>query len=173
MTLKIVSYPNIGLLTKTNVVTAINDDIILLLKKMAAAMYANAGIGLAGNQIGTQHRICVIDVSAEKNALLQLINPTIIFSDGEVSSTEGCLSFSGINVTVMRPKQIIVQAIDTNGDSITIEASDLLATCLSHEIDHLDGKTFLDKLGKTSKKLALAKLNKNKKNKLTNAIETI
>ena len=124
-------------------VDVINDKIIVLIKDMADTMYRADGVGLAAPQVGILKRVVVIDVG---DGLLELINPKIVSKSGEVLEIEGCLSLPGIQGELMRPAEVVVEALDPNGEKITIEGKDLLARALCHEIDHLDGILFKDKV---------------------------
>ncbi len=128
----------------------IDDEVAALAKRMLKIMYAADGCGLAGPQIGVMKQIVVIDVDwsmGKKNPYV-LINPEIVTADGDVRETsEGCLSFPGINVYVKRPSHVIVRARNLDGDLMQYEAADnLLAVCLQHEVDHLHGVTMVDHL---------------------------
>lgn len=127
---------------KAREVEVINDRILTLLKDMADTMYEHQGVGLAAPQVGILKRAVVIDVG---DGLFELINPEIIEISGEQTNREGCLSLPGISGEVERPERVVVKALDTNGDEITLEATDLLAIAVCHEVDHLDGILFKDK----------------------------
>lgn len=115
----------------------------VLLDDMAETMYAADGVGLAAPQVGVLRRIVVIDVG---DGLLELINPEIIETEGEKVGVEGCLSVPGRRCTVKRPTRVVVRAKDRRGREIEVEGTGLLATCLCHEIDHLDGVLYIDKM---------------------------
>jgi len=115
----------------------------VLLDDMAETMYAADGVGLAAPQVGVLRRIVVIDVG---DGLLELINPEIIETEGEKVGVEGCLSVPGRRCTVKRPTRVVVRAKDRRGREIEVEGTGLLATCLCHEIDHLDGILYIDKM---------------------------
>lgn len=136
---------------KSKEVKEINDKIITLLDDMADTMYHNNGVGLAAPQVGILKRIVVIDVDDE-NGLLELINPKIIYTEGEQCESEGCLSIPGVYGQVKRPAKVIVKAMNRKGEEITIEGTELLAVALCHEIDHLDGILFKDKAVKLENK---------------------
>jgi peptide deformylase len=121
----------------------INDRIITLLKDMAETMYDHDGVGLAAPQVGILKRAVVIDIG---EGLLELINPVIKSQQGEVVDAEGCLSIPGIYGEVKRPEWVVVEALNLKGEKITIEGEGLLARALCHEIDHLDGILFKDKV---------------------------
>jgi peptide deformylase len=121
----------------------INDRILTLLKDMEETMYAEEGIGLAAPQVGVLKRVVVIDIG---EGILRLINPEIIFSEGSYIDTEGCLSIPGEQGDVERPYKVKVKALNEKGEEIIVEGEELLARALCHEIDHLDGILFIDKV---------------------------
>lgn len=131
---------------KSRPVEKIDEKIIELLDDMHETLKnSNDGIGLAAPQIGILKRLIVIDLTAEDGEVYKLINPVIVKSKGEQICREGCLSVPGLLGDVIRPKEVIVEALDINGKKIRIKATDLLAIVLCHEIDHLDGVLFIDK----------------------------
>ena len=158
--LSIVQYPDSRLREECEPIQEITDEVRALLDDMAETMYAAPGIGLAGPQIGDCRRLVVIDVGEPNKKLYKLINPEIVNETGTVNSEEGCLSIPDVRETIKRAEQVVVQALDENGDNIEIEADGLLALCLQHEIDHLDGVLFIDHLSKLKKQLVRSKLNK-------------
>jgi len=125
-------------------VTAIDDKIKIILNDMLDTMYENEGVGLAALQVGILKRMVVIDV--EDGNIYKMINPKIIKSSGRQVDQEGCLSVPEIKGTVIRPKNVTVVYIDENGKENTLEAEDILARCICHELDHLDGVLFIDKI---------------------------
>ena len=125
-------------------VTAIDDKIKIILNDMLDTMYENEGVGLAALQVGILKRMVVIDV--EDGNIYKMINPKIIKSSGKQVDQEGCLSVPEIKGTVIRPKNVTVVYIDENGKENTLEAEDILARCICHELDHLDGVLFIDKI---------------------------
>jgi peptide deformylase len=129
-------------------VAAVDDNVRRLVDDMVETMHQAPGIGLAAPQIGVPWRICVIDLSVGKRAgeLLTLINPEFIHREGMQIEDEGCLSVPGFTATVVRPRRAIVRALDRQGITRTVEGDGLLARALQHELDHLDGKLFLDRL---------------------------
>ncbi|NLP15230.1 MAG: peptide deformylase [Clostridium sp.] len=128
---------------KSREVDVIDDRIKTLLSDMAETMYAASGVGLAAPQVGILKRVVVIDVG---EGLLELINPVIVKQDGEQVDVEGCLSVPGVAGEVKRPAKVLVEALDPKGEKITVEGQGLLAVALCHEIDHLDGVLFTDKV---------------------------
>jgi peptide deformylase len=144
---------------ETTPIAAVTDAIRQLVDDMFETMYAAKGIGLAAPQVGRTERITVIDVDREGNQLhpLVLINPTITLREGTVRGEEGCLSIPDIYGDVERASRIIVHALDREGAPFEMEATELLARCVQHEIDHLHGKLFIDYLGIFKRRAALAK----------------
>lgn len=156
----ILHYPDPRLRRRANPVPEINNDIRRLVDDMAATMYDAPGIGLAAIQVNEPWRIVVIDISPTRDQLQVFINPEILSRDGEQELEEGCLSVPGIYEPVTRAHHIRVRALDRDGQPFEIEAEDLLATCLQHEIDHLDGKVFVDHLSRLKQARIRKKLEK-------------
>ena len=129
-------------------VTNITGDDLKLVQDMIETMYKAPGVGLAAPQIGVSKRIMVTDTTSgeKKDRLFTIFNPEIVSTEGEQFEEEGCLSIPGFSATVVRPKKIVLRGLDINGKELILEASDLLARAFSHEMDHLDGKFFLDHL---------------------------
>ena len=145
--LPILQYPDARLHTVARPVTAVDARIQALVADMLETMYDAKGIGLAATQVDAHERVIVIDVSEERDQPLVLINPEIVWSSAEREiSDEGCLSVPGIYDMVERAKQVKVKALDATGQSRVIEADDLLAICVQHEMDHLLGKVFVEYL---------------------------
>ncbi|MBE5934910.1 MAG: peptide deformylase [Lachnospiraceae bacterium] len=120
------------------------DRTLELIEDMAETMYETGGVGLAAPQVGILKRICVIDVTPDCSELLILINPEIIETSGSQTGSEGCLSVPNKSGTVTRPNVVKVKALNTNMEEVIIEGTELLARALCHEIDHLDGKLYID-----------------------------
>lgn len=144
----ILHYPDPRLRQVALPVTTVNDEIRQLVGDMAETMYAAPGIGLAAVQINVALRVVVIDLSETRNALQVFINPEIFQRDGKQVFEEGCLSVPGIYDEVERAQHIRMRALDRTGQPFELEAVGLLATCIQHEIDHLDGKVFVDYLSR-------------------------
>jgi len=161
--LEILKFPDERLRTKARPVEAVTDETRQLLDDMLETMYAAPGIGLAATQVNVHQRIVVIDVSAEKDQPLCLINPTITSKDGVEQHEEGCLSVPGIYETVERAERIKVSALNRDGESFEMEADDLLAVCIQHELDHLMGKLFVDYLSPLKRNRIKKKLEKHQK----------
>lgn len=157
--LPILRYPDPRLHLKAKPVEQVGDEIRRLVDDMAETMYEAPGIGLAAIQVNVQKRVIVIDVSEDKSSLMALINPVIVERRGEQTCEEGCLSVPGIYEKVTRAEEVTVEALDRDGQAFRIEADGLLAVCIQHEIDHLDGKVFVEylsslKLNRIKTKLA-------------------
>lgn len=146
--LPILRYPDPRLHTVAKPVAAVDDGIRKLVADMAETMYAAPGIGLAATQVNVHERVLVLDVSADKSGLKAFINPEIIARDGAHVGEEGCLSVPGIYETVKRSERVQVRALGTDGKAFELEADGLLAVCIQHEIDHLDGKVFVEYLSR-------------------------
>ena len=150
MTLEILKYPNTILARKAEPVPAVTPEIRELAAGMAEAMYANQGVGLAAPQVGASIRMIVIDLSGpeKREALMTLVNPVITAAAGEQEDEEGCLSVRSYRTVVKRAANVTVTAQDLDGNPLTIEADELLAVCLQHEIDHLEGVLFIDRISR-------------------------
>ena len=156
----ILHYPDPRLRQVAKPVGAVDDQIRVLVDDMAETMYAAPGIGLAAIQISVARRVVVIDVSETRNQLQVFINPQILERDGTQVFEEGCLSVPGIFDEVERARHIRVRALDRDGQAFELEADGLLATCIQHEIDHLDGKVFVDYLSRLKQSRIRKKLEK-------------
>ena len=156
--LEIKEYGDPILREKALLVEEITPDILNLIKDMAETMYADSGVGLAAPQVGVSKRIITIDEDEEK--LLVLLNPEIIKSEGEAVEEEGCLSVPGVYSEVKRSLKVAVKALNENGDTIEITKEGLTARALQHEIDHLNGILFIDKIGRMERQILLNKLKK-------------
>jgi len=158
--LEIEEYGEPVLREKALPVKEITPEILNLIKDMAETMYADSGAGLAAPQVGVLKRIIVID--EDKEGLMVLVNPEIIKSEGEVIDEEGCLSIPGIYSDVKRSSKVTVKALNENGDQIEITKEGLTARALQHEIDHLNGILFIDRIGRMKRQILLNKLKKKK-----------
>jgi peptide deformylase len=143
-------------------VEAITPEIDRLVVDMTETMYAAPGIGLAAPQVGVPLRICVVDLSVgrDPNGLIVLINPEFVEREGMQLEDEGCLSVPGFNATVVRPARVVVKALDRTGTAIQLEGTGLLARAFQHELDHLDGTLFVDKLRGIKRDLIVRKIRK-------------
>jgi len=145
--LTILSYPDPRLHTVAQAVKAVDDRVRALIADMLETMYESNGIGLAATQVNIHERLIVIDVSEERNQPMVLINPEVLWQSPErIRGDEGCLSVPGIYDGVERARAVKIQAQDGEGQLRTIEAEDLLAVCIQHEMDHLLGKVFVEYL---------------------------
>ena len=144
--LPILEYPDARLKRIASPVTEFTPAIQTLVKDMADTMYDAPGIGLAATQVNVHKRIVVIDICEAKNDLKVFINPQIVMADGEIVGEEGCLSVPGYYDTVKRASHVVVKAQDTFGKPFELEATDLLAVCIQHEMDHLIGTVFVEHL---------------------------
>lgn len=158
--LTILEFPDERLRKKAVEVSSVDSTVKKLVDDMLETMYHAKGIGLAATQINVQQRVIVIDVSEEKNAPLCLINPVILAKDGSEESEEGCLSVPGFFEKVKRAERIKVKALDKEGQPFEIEADELLAVCIQHEMDHLEGKLFVDYISSLKRQRIKKKLEK-------------
>ena len=152
MILDILKYPDKRLRTIAKPVVSVDETIRQQVKDMFETMYEAPGIGLAATQVNFHQRIIVIDVSEQCNEPICLINPEIIEKSGEIQWEEGCLSVPDYYENVIRANDIKVQALNQNGETFELEASEMLSVCIQHEIDHLDGILFIDHLSKLKQK---------------------
>lgn len=148
--LEICKYPENILKKKTVAVTDIDADLQKLIDDMIETMYAAPGVGLAANQVGVSKQLTVIDVSSreETKPLIVLVNPVIVHQEGEIESEEGCLSIPDYTSVLKRALKVVVKGLNRHGEPVEIEAEGLLARALQHEIDHLNGVLFVDRLGR-------------------------
>ncbi len=168
--LPIVQYPDERLNTKCQPVTEFTDELKTLAADMAETMYKAPGVGLAAPQIGRLIRMVVIDVSEEKNDLRVFLNPVLTPLEGELEECEeGCLSLPGLYEKVKRPSRVHVRAQDLEGKFFEYDCEGLLAICIQHECDHLDGVVFIDHLSRLKKTRAAARLVKLRKEKAREA----
>ena len=158
--LPILHYPDPRLHKVASKVAVVDDRIRKLVRDMADTMYAAPGIGLAASQVDVHERVLVIDISDDHNELRTFINPEIIEKSGEAEHEEGCLSVPGVYDTVRRAARVKVRALDVRGEPFEIEAEGLLAVCIQHEIDHLDGHVFVEYLSRLKQQRIAAKMKK-------------
>ncbi len=146
--LAIKKYPSPELTTRATEVAVIDAEVRELVRDMVETMYAAPGVGLAANQVGVTRRIAVIDLSVgeDPDELRVLINPEIVESSGAQCEDEGCLSFPGVTELVTRPSRVVMRALDLEGKIYTLEGEELMARAICHEVDHLDGVLFVDRL---------------------------
>lgn len=158
--LTILHFPDERLRTVAKPIEQVDDQLRSLIDDMFETMYDAPGIGLAATQVNVHKRLIVIDVSEEKNEPLVLINPEILEKSGEEEMDEGCLSVPGIYERVQRADRVKVRALDRHGETFELETGGLLAVCIQHEIDHLDGKLFVDYLSSLKRQRIRKKLEK-------------
>lgn len=156
--LPILRYPDPRLHKKAAPVTTIDASIRKLAADMAETMYAAPGIGLAATQVDQHIRLIIIDVTESKSRLQVFINPEIINKSGDCESEEGCLSVPGIYESVTRAEEVTVKALDLDGKTFELNADGLLAVCIQHEIDHLNGKVFVNYLSRLKQQRIKEKL---------------
>lgn len=158
--LPVLKYPDPRLHKVATKVERVDEEVRRLISDMAETMYAAPGIGLAATQVDVHRRIIVIDISDTRDELRTFINPEILEKSGEAEWEEGCLSVPGIYEKVQRAQKVRVRALDARGEPYTLEAEDLLAVCIQHEIDHLDGKIFIERLSRLKQQRILSRLKK-------------
>jgi peptide deformylase len=161
--LDILEFPDARLRKKAKPINNVDGKIINLAEQMLETMYLAPGIGLAATQVNVHLQLLVVDVSEDKDQPNVLINPSILSSDGEIETSEGCLSVPGFYEPVIRPENITFEAVGLDGEVFEKEASGLLAVCIQHEMDHLQGKLFLDYVSSTKRQLIRKKLLKQQK----------
>ncbi len=169
--LKILTYPDPFLREPTKAVTKIDDQVMMIIEDMAETMYKAQGVGLAAIQAGFDKSIILYDPApdAEKRDFHVLINPEIVFSEGEmISENEGCLSVPDFRADVKRSERVIVEALDRNGKPLKFEAEGLLSVIMQHEIDHLKGVLFIDRISALKRQLY-----KKKRKKALKSEETV
>lgn len=159
---KILTYPNPVLAKKAAPVTEVTDQIRALADEMLELMYADKGIGLAAPQVGESIRLVTVDLSGpdKREDPRVFVNPVLSDFEGEVDSEEGCLSVVGYRTTLTRAERLRLSALDLNGNPVEMNVDDLMAICLQHEVDHLDGILFIDRISKLKRTLYERKLKK-------------
>ncbi len=168
--LKILEFPDPRLRTKATPVAVVDDALRALIGDMFETMYAAPGIGLAATQVDVHKRLLITDVSADKSEPHVLINPELLEKDGVIVSDEGCLSVPGYYEEVERAEHIRVRFLDRQGDAREMEAEGLLAVCIQHEIDHLEGKLFVDYLSEAKRQRIRKKLQKERRHQSAAAV---
>jgi peptide deformylase len=158
--LHILRYPDERLHTVAAKVDRVDDEIRQLIKDMAETMYAAPGVGLAATQVDIHKRVIVIDLSETRDELKVFINPEIVASSGQSEFEEGCLSVPGIFEKVRRAERITVRALNAEGESFELQADGLLAVCIQHEMDHLEGRVFVEYLSRLKQQRILKKVKK-------------
>jgi len=163
--LKILEFPDPRLRKKAVPVESVDDSLRALIDDMFETMYQAPGIGLAATQVDVHQRLLVADVSAEKTDPHVLINPEILEKDGKAFSEEGCLSVPGYYEEVERAEHIRVRYLDRDGNTVEKDMEGLLAVCVQHEIDHLDGKLFVDYLSESKRQRIRKRLEKDRRSR--------
>jgi peptide deformylase len=158
--LTILEYPDPRLRTKAAPVARVDAEIRRLIDDMLETMYAAPGVGLAASQVNVHKRIIVVDVSEKRDTPYAFINPTIDVLEGEQESEEGCLSVPGFYELVKRAQKVRVRALDRNGEPFELETEGMLAVCIQHECDHLEGKLFVDYISGLKRQRIRKKLQK-------------
>lgn len=158
--LDILHFPDARLRNLAKPVATVDDSVRKLIDDMFETMYAAPGIGLAAIQVNEARRVIVVDITEDRSQPLALVNPQILTKQGAEEMDEGCLSVPGIYETVQRAEQIRVRALDRDGNPFELDCDGLLAVCIQHEIDHLDGKLFVDYLSSLKRQRIRKKLEK-------------
>lgn len=158
--LPILRYPDARLHQIARPVERVDDKIRQLISDMAETMYAAPGVGLAATQVDAHVRVIVIDVSDARDELRVYVNPELIKASGETEREEGCLSVPDVYEKVRRAERVTVRALDANGEPFELEAEGLLAVCIQHEMDHLEGKVFVEKLSRLKQSRIRGRLKK-------------
>ena len=161
--LAILEFPDPRLRTRAIPVETVDDEVNTLIDDMFETMYAAPGIGLAATQVDVHKRLLVVDVSSDNSEPNALINPEILELDGEIMTEEGCLSVPGYYEEVKRAEHIRVRFLDRKGEEAELQAEGLLAVCIQHEIDHLDGKLFVDYISEAKRQLIRKRLLRDKR----------
>ncbi len=164
--LDILEFPDPRLRTKAKPVTKVDDKVRKLTDDMLETMYEAPGIGLAATQVNVHQRIVVIDVSEDKSQPLVLINPEYDVLEGEQDYEEGCLSVPGYYETVTRAQKILLKALNRDGEPYEMECDGILSICIQHELDHLEGKLFVDHISKLKRERIRKKLVKDQKERV-------
>ncbi len=160
---ELIAYPEVEdfLYTKSVEIEEINSDIIDLAHQMAQIMYNSGGIGISAPQVGINKRLIVLDCTEEKNNTVYMINPVITWQSREISQrSEGCLSYPGLIMPVSRPKRVKVEGLDLEGKKVSFEASGLYARCICHEVDHLDGIPYIQRVSRQVRRHLIRKWKK-------------
>jgi len=161
--LEILTFPDERLRRRAEPVETVDDDVRQLVDDMLETMYAAPGIGLAAIQVNVPKRVIVIDTSEDKDAPLCLINPEIVERSGEETMEEGCLSVPGFYETVTRAERVKVRAQGRDGAAFELDTDGLLAVCIQHEIDHLEGRLFVDHISSLKRQRIRKKLEKDRR----------
>ncbi|MDH3266658.1 MAG: peptide deformylase [Gammaproteobacteria bacterium] len=168
--LTILEFPDPRLRTRAIAIESVDDEVRQLIDDLFETMYAAPGIGLAATQVDVHRRLLVTDVSADKSAPYALINPVLLQKDGVTVSEEGCLSVPGYYDEVERAEHIRVRFLDRNGEQVEMDAEGLLAVCIQHEMDHLEGKLFVDYLSEAKRQRIRKRLVKDRRHRSADAV---
>jgi peptide deformylase len=168
--LAILEYPDPKLRTRAEAVTLVDDAVRQLADDLLETMYAANGVGLAATQVDIHRRVIALDVSEGRDQPLVLINPELLSAEGKGPAEEGCLSLPGIYDKLSRPTRIRVRALNLEGEPFEMDAEGLLATCIQHEMDHLEGKLFVDYLSELKRQLIRRRLEKERRQKSTGSV---
>ena len=168
--LTILEFPDPRLRTRASPVETVDGGLKSLIDDLFETMYEAPGIGLAATQVNVHKRVLVVDISTDKSEPYALINPVILEKDGVTATEEGCLSVPGYYEEVERAEHIRVKCINRNGDDVEMEAEGLLAVCIQHEMDHLDGKLFVDYLSEAKRSRIRKKLVKEQRYRSADAV---
>jgi peptide deformylase len=163
--LTILEYPDTRLRTRAAPVAAVDGRIRTLIEDMFETMYAAPGVGLAATQVNVHERVLVLDVSPDRDQPMAFVNPEIVAREGLAEGEEGCLSVPGVFDLVDRAARITVRALDREGQRFELEAEGLLAVCIQHEMDHLEGKLFVDYLSELKRTRIRKKLEKERRDR--------
>ncbi|MGH8717807.1 MAG: peptide deformylase [Burkholderiales bacterium] len=156
-------YPDERLHQRARPVESVDDEVRALVRDMAETMYRAPGVGLSATQVDVHKQVIVVDVSEDQSDLKVLINPRLVETQGTADVEEGCLSLPGIFEKIPRAERIKVRALNVAGGLFEMEAEGLLSVCIQHEIDHLEGKVFIERLSRLKQSRILAKLNKQRR----------
>jgi peptide deformylase len=170
--LAILEYPDPRLRTTAEPIAVVDDAVRQLADDMLETMYAAQGVGLAASQVDVHRRLLVLDVSGTRDQPLVLVNPEILAAEGRAPGEEGCLSLPGIYDKLERAERIKVRALDRNGMRFELEADGMLAVCIQHEMDHLEGKLFVDYLSELKRQLIRRRLQKERKQRSPAEVRT-
>jgi peptide deformylase len=170
--LAILEYPDPRLRTTAEPIGVVDDAVRRLADDMLETMYAAKGVGLAASQVDVHRRLLVLDVSDTRDQPLVLINPQILAAEGRAPGEEGCLSLPGIYDTLERAERIKVRALDRNGAPFELDAAGMLGVCIQHEMDHLEGKLFVDHLSELKRQLIRRRLQKERKQRAPAEVRT-
>ena len=168
--LAILEYPDPKLRTRAEAVAVVDDAVRQLADDLLETMYAANGVGLAATQVDIHRRVIALDVSETRDQPLVLINPELLSAEGKGPGEEGCLSLPGIYDKLTRATRIRVRALDVQGKPFEMDAEGLLAVCIQHEKDHLEGKLFVDYLSELKRQLIRRRLEKERKQKSTGSV---